>query len=312
MTTVLNMMGPKAGAAISEAVPEVEVVDVVDSAADGEPPADLHGEVLFAAWLGSPLYERLDEIGVQWMHLPGTGIDTWPRELLVGRTVTCSRGVSAIPIAEFALAAMLAFEKRIPDVWLHAPPEQWNVDRLGELAGKTIGIIGLGGIGRAVAQRAIGFDMRVVAVRRSSDRAGIDDVKLVADLDHLLATADHLVVAAPATPATHRLLDAHAFAKVKPGVHLVNVARGALVDHDALRVALDDGRVALATLDTVDPEPVPAGHWLYEHPKVRLSAHVSWSSPKAFERITGAFIRNLQRYRAGEPLLDVIDVDEGY
>ncbi|HEX2737586.1 MAG TPA: hypothetical protein VHP57_05560, partial [Acidimicrobiia bacterium] len=88
MTTVLNMMGPKAGAAIAEAVPDVEVVDVADSAADGDQPADLHGEVLFAAWLGSPLYERLDEIGVQWMHLPGTGIDTWPRELLVGRTVT--------------------------------------------------------------------------------------------------------------------------------------------------------------------------------------------------------------------------------
>ena len=85
-----------------------------------------------------------------------------------------------------------------------------------------------------------------------------------------------------------------------------------LAGHDALRVALDDGRVALATLDTVDPEPVPAGHWLYEHPNVRLSAHVSWSSPKAFERITGAFIRNLRRYRAGEPLLDVINVDKGY
>ena len=82
---------------------------------------------------------------------------------------------------------------------------------------------------------------------------------------------------------------------MKPGVHLVNIARGRLVDQDALRVALDDGRVAMATLDTVDPEPLPAGHWLYEHPKVRVSAHISWASHLGFDSTVDLFVENLRR-----------------
>jgi phosphoglycerate dehydrogenase-like enzyme len=306
---VLNMMGPRAHDAIAAAVP---AVDVVDLRPDDELPASLAGDILFAAWLESPVYERLDEIGVRWMHLPGTGIDSWPGALLEGRTVTCSRGVSAIPIAEFVLAAMLAFEKRIPEVWLDEPPARWNLAPLGELAGATLGLIGLGGIGTAIARRALGFDMRVVALRRTRTASTVDGVELAFGLTDLLNAADHLVLAVPATPLTHQLLDARSFSWVKPGVHLVNIARGSLVDQDALRDALDDGRVAHATLDCVEPEPLPEGHWLYTHPSVRLSAHVSWNSPRAFDRIVDAFVSNLRRYVAGEPLEGVVDVDEGY
>lgn len=303
------MMGPRAHDAIAAAVP---AVDVVDLRPDDKPPASLAGDVLFAAWLESPVYERLDEIGVRWMHLPGTGIDGWPPALLEGRTVTCSRGVSAIPIAEFVLAAMLAFEKRIPDVWLDEPPARWNLAPLGELAGTTLGLVGLGGIGTAIARRALGFDMRVVALRRTRAPSTVDGVELAFGLTDLLNAADHLVLAMPATPLTHQLLDARSFSWVKPGVHLVNIARGSLIDQDALRDALDDGRVARATLDCVEPEPLPEGHWLYTHPSVRLSAHVSWNSPRAFDRIVDAFVSNLRRYVAGEPLEGVVDVDEGY
>ena len=95
-------------------------------------------------------------------------------------------------------------------------------------------------------------------------------------------------------------------------MHLVNIARGRLVDQDALRVALDDDRVAMATLDTVDPEPLPAGHWLYEHPKVRLSAHISWASHLGIDSTVDLFVDNLRRYAAGEPLQDVVNPDEGY
>ena len=111
---------------------------------------------------------------------------------------------------------------------------------------------------------------------------------------------------------TRYLINAETLALVKPGVHLVNIARGALVDQDALRVALDDGRVAMATLDTVDPEPLPEGHWLYSHPKVRLSAHVSWASPAGMDRTLEIFVDNLRRYAAGEQVLHVVDADEGY
>jgi phosphoglycerate dehydrogenase-like enzyme len=163
-----------------------------------------------------------------------------------------------------------------------------------------------------VAHRVRAFDARVRAVRRRPDQPPIPGVEVVTDLDELLGTADHLVLAAPATPATIGLLDEAAFASVRPGLHLVNIARGSLIDQDALRGALDDERVARATLDTVDPEPLPAGHWMYTHPRVKLSAHVSWVSPRAFDRMLAAFAENLRCYVSGERLEGVVDAEEGY
>jgi phosphoglycerate dehydrogenase-like enzyme len=154
--------------------------------------------------------------------------------------------------------------------------------------------------------------MRVLALRRTGATSPVDGVELVTDLGAVLEVADHLVLAVPLTPRTERMLDAGAFARVKPGVHLVNIARGRLVDQDALRAALDDDRVAMATLDTVDPEPLPAGHWLYEHPKVRVSAHISWASPAGIDSTVDLFVANVRRHLAGEPLQDVVDPHEGY
>jgi phosphoglycerate dehydrogenase-like enzyme len=134
----------------------------------------------------------------------------------------------------------------------------------------------------------------------------------VTSIDELVADADHLVIAAPATARTKHLVDADVLAKVKPRLHLVNIARGALVDQDALRGALDDDRVAMATLDTVDPEPLPAGHWMYDHPKVRLSAHISWYEPQIQRAALEIFVDNLARYQRGEPLREVVDPVEGY
>jgi phosphoglycerate dehydrogenase-like enzyme len=303
---VLNMWGEATSSQIA-AVDGVEVVDI-----GPDVPAGTTGDVLFAAWLGHPIFDQLDDLGLRWMHLPGTGVDAWPHELLTGRTVTCARGVSGIPIAEFVLASMLAFEKQFPTTWLESPPEHWNYAPLGELAGKTLGLVGLGGIGVEIARRALAFDMRVVAVRRTTAPSPVAGVEVLTDLDELLPLADHLVLAAPATARTQSLLDARAFERAKPGVHLVNIARGSLVDQDALRGALDEGRVALASLDTVDPEPLPDDHWMFEHPRVHLSAHVSWASPRAFDRITESFVANLRRYLAGEPLHGVVDATEGY
>lgn len=302
---MINQLGPKAAEAMREAVPGVEVID-----ATGEPPSpDLQADVLFGGW-GAHTLEYAQR--VEWVHLAGTGIDSFPQELFDGRTVTNARGASAIPISEFVLAAMLAFEKQLPETWIHEPPEHWNFAPLGWLYGRNLGLVGLGGIGVAVAERALPFGMQVRALRRRPEPSPLAGVEVVASLDELLPQADHVVLAAPATPRTRHLLDAGALALVKPGVHIVNIARGALVDQDALRVALDDGRVAMATLDTVDPEPLPEGHWLYSHPKVRLSAHVSWASPLGMARTLEIFIDNLRRYAAGDPVLHVVDADEGY
>ena len=308
MTTVLNQFGAKVGARIRDAFPDVTVIDL-----RGEEVAE--GDVLFAVPMHGevPLLDRLDELGIRWVQLGGTGVDTYPLDRVQGRVITCARGASAVPISEYVLAAMLSFEKRIPDVWISAPPEHWSYASLGTLDGKTLGIVGLGGIGTAVAERALPFGMRVVASRRRPEAGSpVPGVEVVGTLDELLALADHLVVAAPATARTRHLLDGDAFAKVRPGVHLVNIARGSLVDQDALRAALDDGRVACATLDVTDPEPLPAGHWLYSHPSVRLTPHVSWASPRMLDTIVEYFLANLGRFLRDEPLEGLVDVDEGY
>src|SRR5262249_9536920 len=155
------------------------------------------------------------------------------------------------------------------------------------------------------------FDMRVRAMRRTDAPSPIEGVEIVRSIGELVADADHLVLAAPATARTQHLIDADALQQVKPGVHLVNIARGALVDQDALRVALADGRVAMATLDTVDPEPLPEGHWMYDHPQVRLSAHISWYEPEIQRVALDIFIDNLGRFVRGERLREVVDSEEG-
>jgi phosphoglycerate dehydrogenase-like enzyme len=303
---VINQLGKKAADAMRAAVPDVEVIDI---GAD-PPPPDLRADVLFGGW-GPHTLEYAQRVG--WVHLAGTGMDSFPRELFEGRTVTNARGASAVPISEFVLAAMLAFEKRLPETWIHEPPEHWNVAPLGWLNTRTLGLVGLGGIGVAIAERALPFGMRVRASRRRADqRSPVEGVDVVGSLEELLSEADHLVLAAPATHRTRHLFNAETLKLVKPGVHLVNIARGALVDQDALRDALDDGRVAMATLDTVEPEPLPDGHWLYSHPKVRLSAHVSWASPAGMDRTLEIFIENLRRFANNEPLLHHVDADEGY
>jgi phosphoglycerate dehydrogenase-like enzyme len=300
---VLNELGARIGDRIRAAVPEAEVIDL-DADSD---PGQLTGDVLFGGW--GP---RSFEYDVPWVQLSGTGVDKVPPALLKGRVVTCARGASAIPISEFVLGAMLAFEKRFPDVWLSEPPEHWNFDKLGGLMDRSVGIVGFGGIGVAVAERALPFGMHVHAYRRTDAPSPIEGVELHSSLPEMLGVSDHVVLAVPLTAATEHLLDAEAFDAVKPGVHLVNIARGRLVDQDALRVALDDDRVAMATLDTVDPEPLPAGHWLYSHAKVRLSAHISWASHLGMGSTVDLFVENLRRHVAGQPLEDIVDPEAGY
>lgn len=249
--------------------------------------------------------------GARWVHVLGAGVDGFPLDQLGDRLLTCSRGASAPAIAEFVLATMLAFEKDLPDVWIHEPPPRWNAATLGGLRGRVAGIIGLGSIGIEVARRALAFDMTVLAVRRRDAPSPLAGVDLVS-IEELLHRSHHVVVTAASTPETRHLLDAAAFEMMLPNAHVVNVARGPLIDQGALLAALDSGRLGRASLDVVDPEPLPAGHPLYIHPKVRLSPHVSWSSPETTVRTVEIFGENLRRWRAGESLQGTVDVAAGY
>jgi phosphoglycerate dehydrogenase-like enzyme len=249
---------------------------------------------------------------IRWVHLLSAGADGFPFELLEGRLLSCSRGAQAPAIAEFVLATMLAFEKDLPAQWRDRPPERWGTARLGTLVGRSLGLVGVGAIGTEIARRALAFDMSVVAVRRRAARSPLNGVTILPTLTELAALSDHLVVAAPATEATTHLVGEEVLAAVRPGVHLVNIARGSLIDQKALHRALDDGRVAMASLDVTEPEPLPPGHWLYDHPRARISAHVSWSSPGTMARTAAIFGQNLTCYLAGLPLDTPVDPGTGY
>jgi len=293
---------------VREKVPSVEVVEVPMGE---EVPEDAAAPVLFGIPLWSPTIEELLSRGVTWFHLAGTGVDQLPKEAYQGRVVTCARGAAAIPIAEFCLAAMLAAVKQMPEVWLDGPAEQHGMAALGELRGQTLGLVGLGGIGLELVSRAKAMGMEVVALRRT-ERPGPDGVEVVPTLEAMLPRADHIVLAAPGTERTYHMLDAKAFAQCKPGVHVVNIARGSLIDHDALAEALSSGVVSRATLDVTEPEPLPAGHPLFAQPGAKISAHVSWSSPYAVDRMVDLFIDNLERHLRGEELEGIVDPEEGY
>lgn len=274
-------------------LPAEETVVVCDAANDV--PAD--AEVLVTLLQDPASIRDLLVPSIVWTHVLGAGVDGFPFDALGDRTLTCSRGAAAVAIAEWVLAVMLAFEKSIPQSFIDGPTPNWNRATLGTLAGRTVGLVGVGAIGNEVARRAHAFDAEIVAFRRTTAPPVLPGIEMVGDLHDLLRRADHLVIAAPATPATHHLMDAAAFAALKPGAHLVNIARGSLVDQDALHEALEDGRVALASLDTVDPEPLPEGHWLYTHAGVRLSPHISWSAPATMSKTLDLFVENVHRFR---------------
>jgi phosphoglycerate dehydrogenase-like enzyme len=236
---------------------------------------------------------------LRWLHLRSAGTDEFPDWIFDVPLLTVTRGAQAVAIAEFVLAALLAHEKHLPQVWIH-DAAAWQRHALGTLEGRTLGLLGFGRIGQEVARRAVPFGMRVLAHRRTATPIDVADV-IAVPLATLLGEADHLVLAAPLTAATRGLLGETAFKRMRPGAHLVNVARGAIVDNDALRAALDGDRLAAATLDVCDPEPLPAGHWLYTHPRVRLSPHVSYSAPGTSPRAAEAFLDNLRCYLAGTP-----------
>jgi phosphoglycerate dehydrogenase-like enzyme len=286
-------------------------VDFVHIAPGDEIPADLAADALLTfTGVGDQLTDLL-RTGVSWVHSIGTGVDGFPFELLGDQVLTCSRGAAAVPISEWCLAQMLAFEKRLPDSWISEPPEHWYLADLGMLHGKKLGLVGMGAIASEVARRALPFGMEMIAYRRRAVASSVKSVEVTQDLNEAL-DADHVVVAAASTPATRGLIGSAALSAARPGLHIINVARGALVDEDALKAALDSGIVARASLDTVEPEPLPAGHWMYQHPGVRLSPHISWSGPGISNAQYEPFEAELERRLAGRPLLNVVDIENRY
>jgi phosphoglycerate dehydrogenase-like enzyme len=248
---------------------------------------------------------------LRWIQLVSAGADGYPAWLFEGVTVSCARGPSAEPMAEFTIAAIFAAAKSMPDLWVH-DLASWRPRNLGSVAGATLGIYGFGAIGRAIAAKAVALGMRVLVVRASDTAIDMEGAERVADIAALAAVSDHLVLAAPNTDSTRGVVDRALLERAKPGLHLINVARGAIVDTDALIPALDGGQLGRVTLDTTDPEPLPANHPLYTHKKAFISPHTSMMTPGVLETLAEKLAGNLARFRAGLTPTDLVDTQRGY
>src|SRR5882672_6211733 len=179
-------MGAGVAEHLQQAVPDIELIEFTG----GDPPAGLAADVFFGGYFAwDDIARWIDAAGVRWVQTSGTGVDKVPRAIYEGRIVTCARGASADPISEWVMAAVLAWAKRMPQTWLHEPPRHWNFPHpsLDSVAGSTLALVGLGGIGTAIAHRALAFDMRVQAIRRTDKPSPIEEVKLVHSMAELVA-----------------------------------------------------------------------------------------------------------------------------
>lgn len=264
--------------------------------------------VLIAPRGGAVLTELWRELSrVRWIHTLAAGVDTLPFDLLrrSDAVVTNSRGLFADALGEFAIAAMLWFAKDLRRLVRNQEERRWEPYTVERLEGKTVGIIGYGGIGQAVGRRAEALGMRVLTVRRRHEFGD-------PTLEEVIAASDYVVMSAPLTPATFHMLTRERIALMKPDAVFVNIGRGKTVDEPALIAALREKRLRGAALDVVETEPLAPDHPLWQLDNVLISPHTADHTPDSHQRAMQFFLENLRRFRAGEPLENVVDKVEQY
>jgi phosphoglycerate dehydrogenase-like enzyme len=260
---------------------------------------------------------------LRWIHCTAASVTgvLFPALVESDVLVTNARGLHGDAMAEHALSMMLAFTRKLHHArdsqrahdwaqvaqWSESPP-------IGSLAGATLGLVGLGAIGSALATRARALGMHVIAVRKhpTADPAPADEQWPAVRLPDLLAVSDWVVLVAPHTVETNGMIGARELARMKPGARLVNLGRGALVDEPALVEALRSGRLAGAALDVFAEEPLPAASPLWDMREVIVTPHTSGLAPRYWERAMQQFDDNLRRWLAGEPLRNMVDKRAGY
>ena len=313
---------------LSAEFPEVNVVHRADY-------SNLEREIqdaeIFVGWSLRP--EQLRAASrLRWIHSPAAGVHQLMNPELAASDiiVTNAREVHGPVVAEHAIALILALAKRLPSCMRYQQRHVWGQEALWkerprphEVAGANLSVVGFGSIGRNVAKRALALEMRVTAVRRHPERgtrgpAGSDqfsdEITMAGPdkLDSVLAEADFVVLAAPLTPETDGMINARRLAKMRPEAYLINVARGPLVDQDALLQALVEHKIAGAAVDVFPSEPLPADSPFWDLDNLIITPHSAGITERLWERHYAHISENLRRFMRGAPLLDVVDKQSGY
>ena len=279
-------------------------------------------EVLFVQSLKREQF--LAARALRWVHCPSAAVHQFMFAEFVASNVALTNGseVHAPAVAEHVMAMMFALARRIPEsvrfqqkhAWGQGPI--WDERRASfELAGSTLGLVGLGSIGRNVAERAAAIGMRVIAVREHPEKPRpefVEEVLPTSRLNEMLSSADYVVLSPPVTPATKGMIGGEQLAAMKPDAYLINVGRGPLTDEAALIEALRARKIAGAALDVFDQEPLPADSPLWDLDNLLITPHTGGFTEKMWERQYSLFAENLGRYLNAEPLLGLVDKHRGY
>ena len=261
---------------------------------------------------------------LRWVHCPSAAVHQFMFAEFVASKVALTNGseVHAPAVAEHVMAMMFALARRIPEsvryqhehAWGQGPI--WNERRASfELAGCTLGLVGLGSIGRNVAQRAAAMGMRVIAVREHPEKPRpefVEEVLPTSRLNDMLSSADYVVLSPPITPATKGMIGREQLAAMKPDAYLLNVGRGPLIDEAALIETLRAHKIAGAALDVFDKEPLPADSPFWDLDNLLITPHTGGFTEKMWERQYSFFAENLRRYLNAEPLIGLVDKHRGY
>jgi phosphoglycerate dehydrogenase-like enzyme len=291
--------------------PEAHILSVADISAAGDALAEA------AVIAGTVPADRFAEArALEWAHTWAAGPNADLHEGMLASDVvlTSSAGNGAIPLAEHAMMLALILNRDFSR-WAKAQAEhRWDRFTHAELAGSTMGILGVGNSGSDLARKAQAFHMRVVGLRRNPDRAvaGVDEMFGPDQIERFLAESDVVVVTAPYTPATRGMLGERELRAMKPTATLIVYSRGGIVDDEALLRALREGWIAGAGLDAHGIEPLPADSPFWDLPNVVVTPHNGATTARTAERGFEVFLENLRRWIAGEPLVNVVDKAAGY
>mgnify|MGYP001374943052 FL=1 len=257
-----------------------------------------------------------DADALEWIHITAAGVDTLLFDELRDSAVvvTNARGVFDRPLAEFVLGAVIAHAKDSRTSFALQARHEWRHRETRSITGATALVVGTGGIGREIGKllRAAGLNVRGAGRRTATDDPDFGEIVSSAELSTHAGWADHLILAAPLTDATRGLVDATVLAAMKPDAHLVNIARGPMVDEAALLDALTTHQIGGATLDVFDTEPLPPDHQLWDAPNVTITAHMSADVVGWRDELAAQFAANARRWLAGEDLHNVVDKKLGY
>lgn len=279
---------------------------------------DALGQVEVALAIDLPFDVGVVAPRLRWVQAVGAGTGQLQSAGLAGAGIrlTTAAGANAVGIAEFALARVLGEWKRLRELDEAQARHQWEPLYGTQLAGSTLGLLGLGAINSAVAARARAFDVEILATRRSAAPGAtapdVDELFPPDELHTMLGRCDAVIAAVPETPETAGMMDAAAFAAMRPGSFFCNVGRGSLVDEGALIDALRRGQLRGAALDVASVEPLPSDHPLWDAPNLSLSSHSASAPAALFLNLHELFSRNLAAYLSGDALENEVDLSRGY